>query len=177
LKKTITIQNLKPLSVNATYYGTGAGFTKTSKARKWTHEAFFQLDNEENKQAMKELREAFDPDRHCYRVELTAFYPKSEMYTRDGRVSARTHDLTNWEKAIVDCIFLKAHHGRSVPDGCENLNSDDKYIVELLSKKRAGTRGYEIVVSIEILKLEVIDNVGETAVSVPTHHYGPEASD
>ena len=177
MKKTIRIKNLKPLSINSTYYGTGAGFTKTSKARKWTHEVFFQLDQEENRQAMKELREAFDPDVHCYKVNLTAYYPRSEMYTREGRVSARTHDLTNWEKAIVDCIFLSAHFDRSVPDGCQNLNTDDKYIVDLSSSKRAGTKGYEIVAEVEVLKLEVIDNVSEVPVSVPTHHDGSEVSD
>ena len=177
MKKTIRISNLKPLSINSTYYGTGSGFTKTAKARKWTHEAFFQLDKEDNKKAMADLREHFNPDLHCYRVELTAYYPKSEMYTRQGRVSARTHDLTNWEKAIVDCIFLPAHFERSVPDGCENLNADDKYIVDLSSRKRAGTKGYEIVAVVEILELEVIDNVSEATAAVPAHHDGAEVGD
>lgn len=165
MKKSLTIRNLKPLSINSTYYGTGSGFTKTSHAREWTREVFFQLDQDSNKKAMEELRQHFEPGQHCYAVNLTAFYPESEMFTKKGHISARTHDLSNWEKSIIDCIFLDKYYNQSVPDGCENLQTDDKYIVDLFSRKRPSSDGkYLIAIEIEILALKVVDNVGEGAV-------------
>lgn len=159
MKKNLKIKNLKPLSINNTYYN----FNLTSKARKWMDELFFQLNEQPNLDAMAELREVFEPEKHCFHIELTAYYPRDVFFTKKGTVSAKTHDITNWEKALVDCIFLKKHFEQPFPRGCKNLNTDDKYIVEMRSKKAPHSEGqYEITVGIELVEIEVINNVDES---------------
>jgi adenine-specific DNA methylase len=124
------------------------------------NEVFFQMDLEENKKALEELRSHFDPEKHCYSISLTAYYPPKIFRTKKGTISAKTHDITNWEKSIVDCLFLKKHHENGVPFGANNLNTDDKYIVDMVSKKRPSTDNtYSIVAEIEVLELLVVDNV------------------
>ena len=90
MKRQIKIENLKPLSINATYYGSGSGFVKTQKANEWMHEVFFQMDTEYNAEALTELREYFDPKLHCFSITLEAQYPKEIFMTKKKMISAKT---------------------------------------------------------------------------------------
>ena len=97
--------------------------------------------------ALEELREFFDESIHSYSVNLTSYYPPEILFTREAKMSAKAHDLSNIEKPLIDILFLPVHHKDSA-----NLNVDDKFISDLSSKKRP-LEDYCIEVEFEILEL------------------------
>jgi hypothetical protein len=136
MQRSLELVNLKPFSINAAYANGGnGGRFKTQAFNEWQSEVFFQLSQAPNSVALKELREYFDSKKHKYEVQLIASYPKKEFYTKDGSISAKTQDTTNWEKSIVDCLFLKKYHDIPQPYGCKNLNVDDKFLTKCISEK------------------------------------------
>lgn len=153
--REFSIKGLKPVSINASYFPSQYGFTKTSKANEWSYNIFYALGSKENEQYLKELREYFDPKKHVYIVYITVFYPKSEFFTKKDEISQKTIDVTNFEKAIVDCLFLPKHFDEPAPYGCKNLNIDDKHVVNVNSKKwYKDSTGYEVCLGVEIVERE-----------------------
>jgi len=160
MKRTLLLLDIKPMSVNAMYLRTFNGVSKTSKASDWTYEVFYQLARPENQWAMQELRDYFDPKKHTYHIHVIAAYSKSELYTKDGQISAKTQDCTNFEKPIVDCIFLPKYHIENPPKGCPNLNYDDRALVRSTGEKAlsiSGRRG--LIVDIEIRPISEVLSV------------------
>ena len=125
---------------------------KTIEAQEWSASILVALALKENKKKLKELRQHFDYKKHVYKVDLTFFYPKHVLHTKEGPISARAHDLSNVEKPLIDLIFLPMFYDRPSPYGAKNLNIDDKYITHLVSKKRVG-KSFKIKVSIQIKSL------------------------
>lgn len=154
MKRSFVLSNLKPFSINAAYCTQGNSRIKTQAFREWQTEVFFQLDLPEPKAALKELREYFDETKHCFHIMLTVFYPKEQFYTKKGLISARTQDVSNWEKPLIDCIFLPKHFNTPVPYGCENLNIDDKFLTRCVSEKSVSEESaFEIWIQIEVKSL------------------------
>jgi hypothetical protein len=150
--RQFTLENIKPFSINATYYG--KGFIKTSKAREWALDIFYRLSTPENEQAFKDLREAFDPKKHGFTFHMTAYYPKSQFLTKQGHISNKLFDVSNVEKGLIDLFTLPKHALSPSPLGCQNLQIDDRYIVELQSRKKASESEIPyIVVQIGIVNL------------------------
>jgi len=127
------VLHLKPFSINAMYYGDQR--IKTREAHEWSAQVFNQLATPDNQAELKKLREHFNIQEQAYNVHLTAYYPDKILFRQDGALSAKAHDLSNWEKPLIDLIFLPKHHKVSVPYGCNNLNVDDKYVTRLSSRK------------------------------------------
>ena len=125
---------------------------KTTEAQEWAASILVALALKENKKKLKELRQYFDPMKHVYKVDLSFFYPKHILYTKEGRVSGRAHDLSNIEKPLIDLVFLPRYYDLPSPYGAKNLNIDDKYITHLVSKKRVG-KSFKIKVSIQVKAL------------------------
>ena len=125
---------------------------KTIEAQEWSCSVLVALALKENKKKLKELRQYFDPMKHVYKVDLTFFYPKHVLYRKDGGISARAHDLSNVEKPLIDLVFLPMFYDRPSPYGAKNLNIDDKYIVDLRSRKRVG-KDFRIRVTLNIKDL------------------------
>jgi len=125
---------------------------KTIEAQEWSCSVLVALALKENKKKLKELRQYFDPKKHVYKVDLTFFYPKHVLHKKEGGISARAHDLSNVEKPIIDLIFLPMFYDRPSPYGAKNLNIDDKYIVDLRSRKRTG-KDFRIRVTLNIKDL------------------------
>lgn len=127
----------KPFSVNAMFYKDGR--TKTQDWREWSARVFHQLSTESNLKKLSNLRNAFDASLHHVHVSLTVYYPREDFYNRNGEVSAKTMDVTNFEKPLVDLFCDKRYFETPYPYGCQNLNINDKYITQLLSRKVSGT--------------------------------------
>jgi hypothetical protein len=142
---------LKPFSINKMSYRDKR--YKTVEAQDWSHTVLHHLSQEDNKQKLKELREFFEPKKHAYSIELGFFYPAEILHTKDGRISAKSHDLSNVEKPLIDLIFLPKYFDTPSPYGAENLNVDDKYLVDMKSSKRTS-EDYKMIVKIEIIELE-----------------------
>ena len=125
---------------------------KTIEAQEWSCSILVALALKENKKKLKELRQHFDPKKHVYKVDLTFFYPKHVLHKKEGGISARAHDLSNVEKPLIDLVFLPMFYDRPSPYGAKNLNIDDKYIVDLRSRKRVG-KDFRIRVTLNIKDL------------------------
>lgn len=153
MKRSFVLQNIKPFSINATYYGNG--FIKTSKAREWALDVFYRLSTAENEAKFAELRAFFNIKKHGIAVRMTAYYPEAQFFTKQGTVSSKTYDLTNCEKGLLDLFMLPKHALNPAPLGCQNLQLDDRYVTELVSKK-LPTKDAEprIEVEIEVSELD-----------------------
>lgn len=151
MKRHFKLPGMRPFSVNSTYHMSQFGRHKTSGANEWTSQLFHKLNNQTDLKALAELRSAFDPSQHSYHVHLVWVHPEAELLTKKGQMSAKSVDLTNCEKLIVDCLFLPKHYNEATPYGLENLNIDDRYISRLTSEKAIGERA--ILVEIEIKPL------------------------
>lgn len=161
MKETFKLHGLRPLSVNSTYARTIGGVVKSSEARDWYYTAFHLLSSQENSERFAKLRAHFDPKKHIFKVHIRAYYPKAQFVTKQGAISSKTLDLTNTEKSIIDCLFLKRFYDQPTPQGCLNLNTDDKYILDLHSCKRIAQDDiHRIEVDVEILDWNVQDYVG-----------------
>lgn len=126
----------KPFSVNAMFYRDAR--TKTQDWREWSAQVFHQLSTESNLKKLSNLRNAFDPALHHVHVTLTVYYKRDLFYNRSGEVSAKTMDITNFEKPLVDLFCDNRYFETAYPYGCQNLNINDKYITQLLSRKLSG---------------------------------------
>lgn len=156
MKAKLVLNGVKPISINSTYFSTGSGFIKTTAARDWTYEVCYHLASPENEQQLDNIRATFDPKKHTFKISVEAKYPKKIFITRQGSVSAKTIDVTNWEKSLIDVIFLSKNYSENPPYGCKNLNTDDRYITEMHSKKSISPDGkYHIHIEIELLDLDI----------------------
>ena len=149
MKQTLILP-LKAFSINSMYCKNRA--FKTQAYNDWAASVFHRLSSEENAAKLADLRESFDPKKHSYVVDLAFYYPSKVLYTKAGGLSARAHDISNIEKPLIDLIFLPVYHGRSVPNGCDNLNIDDKFISEMRSRKLAAEE-YRIEIELQIVHI------------------------
>jgi hypothetical protein len=106
----------KAFSINQAYYATRK--VKTRACRDW----------EEG--VAHALKQCGLPNLSKYKfpceVALEFVYPVSIFYNKEGRISAKTMDLSNVEKLFIDVLFGQV------------LQYNDKNIVKLTSSKRAG---------------------------------------
>lgn len=145
-KQVFTIYS-KPQSVNSLYYGNAK--IKTQAARDWSYKIFHQLSSPEDSKKFEVLRKSFDPKKHGYYVTMTHYFPESVFYTKSGEISARTQDITNVEKPLVDLLFLSKYFDKRPPYGMENLNIDDKHLLTCVSNK-LPINGDEFKIEVEI---------------------------
>lgn len=135
LSHTFNFPNLKPFSVNASYVRTFSGVSKSSGATEFAAQVFNILSREAEQLKTKELRAAFDPQKHCFKIHLIAYYPEMDYYTKKQQMSSKTLDCTNWEKILVDCIMLPKFNELPFPQGAPNIAYDDKFVAQVLSQK------------------------------------------
>lgn len=142
---------IKPYSINAMYYRNKA--FKRREALDWSYNVLSHLSHHTNEEKMRDLREAFDPKKQYFRVEITFFMPEKKLITKDGRL--KTPDLSNIEKPLIDLLFDRQYYDKEPPFGCKNINIDDKYIGELFSSKRVCPDGqYHADIKITIKSLD-----------------------
>lgn len=98
---------------------------------------FNALDTPEHINAMELLHSNFDASRHGFHIELTCFYPQEQFKAKAGNISSKTQDITNWEKPLVDLLFLDKYSFSQAPFGIQNIRIDDKFIVSMLSQKKS----------------------------------------
>ncbi len=135
------------------YYGDGRN--KTQAAREWSYRIMHQLSLPQNQEQLEKIRASFDRNKHCFQLSMRALYPKNILYKKDGTISAKSMDLTNWEKPLVDLLFLPKYFDVPSPYGCKNINCDDKYVTSMYSTKavsESGTHKIEITVKIRNLR-------------------------
>lgn len=132
-----------PFSVNKSHYRNG---NRTMACRLWGDDILDQL--KKYKEEIKEFRSSIAPsdiNRLAFALSITFFIPIDIYFTKTGKISRASNDLTNVEKMLVDLIF----DNRFFVRGHFNLNIDDCLIDELHSfKKPSPTGEYSILVEI-----------------------------
>jgi Holliday junction resolvase RusA-like endonuclease len=132
------------ISVNCFY--TGDKRFKSAAARDWTLEVINQMNQSHILNSLKELRDSFT-DSKAYRISFEFAYPESIMYTKKGTISSKTIDISNGEKHLLDILCLPKFFSE-----IQNLNIDDKFVVEMNSKKIVSENDrYYINITIEIV--------------------------
>jgi len=138
--------NAPPFSINKAYYRRG---NRTTEYREWTQNIHDQLDSFSDE--ITAFREAFAPTKHALSVRIIHFLPSSKLYTKSGKISRRSKDLSNVEKTLIDVLFDPRYFKR----GFSTLNLDDTFIVNLNSFKRESPIGeFYISVAIQLIPLE-----------------------
>lgn len=115
---------IKPFSVNCYHYATRK--VKTADARAWECTVLEALAD------VKELSVLADDWRRLggyFNISIHCFYPPFIFYTQSGEISAKTIDVTNFEKPLQDLIF-------------KQMGLNDKLVKKMVSEKSAGTHHY-----------------------------------
>ena len=127
---------------------------KTQNALEWSAQILHQLNKVEIQKKLKKARDFYNPKKHKYEINLKAYYPREILFTKDGQLSGKCHDISNWEKPLIDLIFLKKYFDKPSPYGCKNLNVDDKHLSKLISEKCLSKDGtFYIVVKLTIKEI------------------------
>lgn len=87
--------------------------------------------------ALYELADDWKKHGGSFRVSMTFVYPHHVFYNKAGAISAKAFDLSNVEKPLLDMLFR------------ETMGVDDRFVTELVSRKRAGGM-YAIEVELEL---------------------------
>jgi hypothetical protein len=157
MRFSFMLKGIKPFSVNSLFYNDGR--TKTQAYYDWSFKFFGMLCHESVQLGLEPMREQFDPKKHCFAVRLTAYYPEKIFYRQVGGISAKTMDLSNWEKPLIDALFLPKNHKVSPPFGSPNMNCDDRYIASIVSRKRMTTEDEpSIRISIAMLPITSLES-------------------
>lgn len=83
---------------------------------------------------------------------MIVYYPKDKVLTKKDELSNKCFDTTNIEKPLMDLIFLPKYFDLEYPFGCKNLNLDDKFLLDLVSKKRISPdQNHYIKIKLEIV--------------------------
>ncbi len=121
----------------------------TSNYKNWEAKTLYQLDKTNIQEKLEQIRKYLDPSKHLVEINLTAYYPYDILFTKKGDPSSKCHDVTNWEKILVDLLFLPKYFSKSTPYGVKNINQDDKWLFDCNSKKRISDT-YSIEIEIII---------------------------
>jgi hypothetical protein len=145
----------EPFSINKAYYlksfKTGAPTkVRTKECREWGDRVLSQL--ESYKQKLLDFKAQFNEETHALRLELMFLIPRSHYFTKEGKISIRSCDLTNVEKLLVDVLCDDRFNDRMLNGNkIVNLGINDKYIIELLSEKKPSILDYEIQMTLTII--------------------------
>jgi Endodeoxyribonuclease RusA len=142
---------LHSVSVNSFYYANKRHGLRP-EAQNWQYQFFNYLSSPANKQALADLRNAFNIKRDGYIVDLAFGIPRSKFVNKAGTLSSKAIDLSNCEKSVIDILFLPKFFEAEPPYGCSNLCIDDKHLVGLSSRKYVSDAP-EIKITISIVKL------------------------
>ena len=140
----------KPVSINNFYYANKAHGIK-AEAKDWQFAIITQLRSDVNQAILKNLRDNFDAVKNGYKVSITYMAPAGTFYNKKGELSSRQIDLSNCEKSLIDLLFIPKYNGAY---GMANLNIDDKWLMELSSKKSVSADAdYHTHIQVEIIDL------------------------
>jgi hypothetical protein len=146
----ITLElSIKPYSVNKYFYGNRA--VKRRETVQWETCVVELLRPEQYQSAFEELKEQFDPTKHCFHVEIQCHYPREILFTKKLMLSSKAFDITNVEKPLIDVLFLEKYATTTV----KNIGIDDKYITKLTSEKLPSEK-HKIIINIQLKSLQYL---------------------
>lgn len=131
--------NAPPFSINKAHYRNG---NRTIACRNWGESILIQLEQYEDD--LKKFSDQVKKDINNVGIEVSLTFFMPTLFTKEGKVSRLSSDLSNVEKMLIDLIF----DPRFFDKGHVNLNLDDCLIISLHShKKYSKTWGIEVLLS------------------------------
>lgn len=126
---------MRAFSINAATYR-DARF-KTKEYKEWHLELQNRICDSDIYKDLLDLASDFKAEGGTFEVTLCVVYPFHVYYNKSKQISAKTFDVTNTEKLLVDVLFG------------DIMEVNDRYITKCTSSKRAGAM-HEIEISIEL---------------------------
>lgn len=123
---------IKAFSVNSYYYKNRA--MKTKEAREYEQLVLAHLG--ESAKGLLALADKWRISGGVFHIAICNNYPATIFYNRHGQISAKTFDVSNIEKPLLDLIFI--HY----------MGVDDKHVVAMKSCKQVGSIGIDIAVEL-----------------------------
>lgn len=111
----------KAFSINKYYYKSRA--VKTKEARAWEEQIMAQL---ANRPEVIEMADMWRKNGGYFHVGMIFYYPESVFFNSHSVVSAKTFDLSNIEKPLLDLVL---NH---------TMQIDDRHVTRLDSRKMVG---------------------------------------
>ena len=148
----LVLLDVVPFRVNKAYYK--GSFNMTTECRLWRKTIVRALKQAGNQSVMDNFRDFYNEWSDLYSVGISiSFGIKSDRFFNNaGKISARSFDLTNIEKLLVDILFDERFFERKE---IRNLNINDKYIVRLRSEKIPTNRS-KIVVDLYLIETPIM---------------------
>lgn len=148
---TFSIQ-VKLVSINNFYYANKRHGLKP-EARDMQYRIFNTIAEPSIASQFENLRSKFDPKKYSYGIKIIQNIPKSVLINKQGLMSAKSQDLSNTEKGLIDALMLSKFYGSNVPYQAPNLNTDDRFLSELFSKKQVSPDdNFSVDVEIYLIK-------------------------
>lgn len=133
-------------SVNNYYYG-DKRHGKRAEAKQWEYSVNWELCK--HQVAFEQLRASFIPSIHAFKVSFVFSY--KSFFNKAGTISSKVFDISNCEKPLLDLIFNPCNNGPA-PYKSPNVNIDDKFVIEMHSKKVQGDSD-SIEITIELVNI------------------------
>jgi hypothetical protein len=124
--------DMKAFSVNAMSYR-DARF-KTKEFQDWFRELLTRLEDIKD---LTDMADTFKAHGGAFAIEISVLYPSHVYYNKFGQISAKTFDITNVEKPLVDAIFR------------ERMQIDDRNLVDMVSTKGPGSH-HQIIIRLKL---------------------------
>lgn len=127
---------------------------KSDSFKDWMPKICAHLRKENNSKTLTDLRENFNFKKNYAIVKMTMYYPEEVFFTKGGWISKYTIDKSNDEKALLDILFNKDFRNKNKPLSAPNIESDDCYVADLISKKRPIRGDFLTEIEIEIKDIQ-----------------------
>lgn len=111
---------------------------KSAAFKDWATKVVAYIEECEQYKELMDIAQDHKLNGGIFDIEIEAVYPHYEFYNKQGSVSSKTIDVTNFEKPLIDIIFGQI------------MDVNDKYIVNMVSCKIPGSH-HHIKVSISLL--------------------------
>lgn len=108
---------------------------KTAEYKTWATAILATLQEMQEYKSLMEMAADFKAKGGEFKVSFCATYPWHIFYNKDGAISSKTIDCTNFGKPLLDLIF--GH----------TMDVNDKYVTECTEVKKVGAT-YSIEISI-----------------------------
>jgi len=147
---SLTIPNIKPVSINRAYYKRNKQLTKESRA----YRTQFLQSIQNNLEDMLKFNKSFDKATDALEIELTYQIPFKKFYAKQGHISRLSGDVDNYIKLTLDFLLNEKYFDvddRLEDQKCYNLGIDDQFITQITAKKEPAD-DWAIKIRVKIVK-------------------------
>lgn len=139
-------RHIKPITVNHAYYLRGNKKILNATARKYREQLWLQMEGQ--RKEILNFTSKFDKSKHCLNASIEVLVPEKFFFTKEGHISARSIDIDNIQKLLIDFTTNKKFQNSKF--NAPTLGIDDKFITYLETTKVPGFENWTINLTFEI---------------------------